>query len=114
MARHAKKSDAQFDREVAAALAGHAQKRARGPLIVQVPTLLSLVNDQLADNEGVFYLTDTKEQPLGPEFRSRLAAKRAAMKLVREGARPVVEVWHRWRGDRYMQGRANEDGWSDV
>jgi len=89
-----KKTTAQLDREIAATLAGHAR-----------------VTD---DDAGVFYLTDTREQPLGPEFRSRSAAKRAAMKLVRDGAHPQVEVWHRWRGGRYMQGLASEDGWSDV
>jgi len=91
-----KKTAAQLDREIAAALAGP--------------------KDTDTD-DGVFYLTDTKEQPLGPEFSkfsSRAAAKRAAMKLVRDGAHPRVEVWHRWRGDRYMQGLASDEGWSDV
>ena len=95
-AEHAtkKKSGTQLDREIATALAP-----------------LSITSD---DDEGVFYLTDAREQPLGPEFSSRTAAKRAAMKLVREGDHPRVEVWHRWRGDRYMQGQANDEGWSDV
>lgn len=66
------------------------------------------------DDEGIFYLTDTHERPLGPEFATRLAAKRAAMKLVRERTYPRVEVWHRWQGDRYMQGLASDEGWSDV
>ena len=89
-----KKSPAQLDREIASALTGPA------------PT---------ADNDaGVFYLTDIRESPLGPEFGSRAAAKRAAMKLVRESTHPRVEVWHRWRGDRYMQGLASKEGWSDV
>lgn len=89
------KSAKQLNREIATALAGRTSTR-----------------DE--DNEGIFYLTDTKEQPLGQEFQTRLEAKRAALKLVREGTRPTVEVWHRWRGDRYMQGLANEEGWSDV
>lgn len=93
--RHAtKKTRAQLDREIAAALTGETTRT--------------------ANDDGVFYLTDTKERPLGPEFSSRGAAKRAAMKLVREGAHPRVEVWHRWRGDRYMQGQASDEGWSDV
>ena len=33
---------------------------------------------------------------------------------MREGVHPWVEVWHRWRGDRCMQGFASEEGWSDV
>jgi len=91
-----KKTGARLDREIAAALAGSKDTDSDG---------------------GVFYLTDAKEQPLGPEFSkfaSRAAAKRAAMKLVREGVNPRVEVWHRWRGDRYMQGLASDEGWSDV
>ena len=88
-----KKTAAQLDREIAAALAGP---------------------KDTDNDEGLFYVTDTHEHPLGPEFSSRAAAKRAAMKLVREGVHPRVEVWHRWRGDRYMQGLASEDGWSDV
>ena len=87
-----KKSTAQLNREIAATLAGRAS----------------------TDDEGVFYLTDRRERPLGPELSSRAAAKRAALKLVRGGAHPRVEVWHRWGGGRYMQGLANEDGWSDV
>ena len=87
-----KKTAAQLNREIAAALAGRKEM----------------------DGEGVFYLTDSKERPLEPEFSSRAAAKRAAMKLVREGVYPRVEVWHRWRGDRYMQGLASDEGWSDV
>ena len=88
-----KKTSTQLDREIAAALSGR---------------------KDADDDAGVFYLTDTHERPLGPEFSSRAAAKRAAMKLVREGVHPRVEVWHRWRGDRYMQGLASEEGWSDV
>ena len=89
-----KKSAARLDHEIAAALAG---------------------STSAADaDEGLFYLTDAKERPLGPEFSSRTAAKRAAMKLVRDGAHPRVEVWHRWRGGRYMQGQASDEGWSDV
>jgi hypothetical protein len=88
-----KKSPAQLDREIAAALGDR--------------------NDTDRD-DGVFYLTDTHERPLGPEFPTRGRAKRAAMRLVREGVHPLVEVWHRWRGDRYMQGAAKKDGWSDV
>src|SRR5512135_3712744 len=94
------KSPRRLDREIAATLAKYASTPEPG--------------GYGSSDEGVFYLTDTREHPLGPEFRSRLAAKRAAMKLVREGAHPRVEVWHRWRGDRYMQGLASEEGWSDV
>ena len=65
-------------------------------------------------DKGTFYLTDGNERPLGAEFSSRSLAKREAGKLVREGKHAAVEVWHRWRGGRYMQGRASEDGWSDV
>ena len=88
-----KKTAPQLDREIADALAGP---------------------KDTDNDDGVFYLTDTKEQPLGPEFSSRAAAKRAAMKLVREGVHPRVEVWHWWRGGRYMQGLASAEGWSDV
>ena len=91
-----KKTPTQLNREIAAALAGRTTSRGAAD-----------------DDDGIFYLTDSQEQPLGPEFRSRTAAKRAAMKLVREGA-PRVEVWHHWHGGRYMQGLASEDGWSDV
>jgi hypothetical protein len=90
-----KKSAAQLEREIAAALKGSASK-----------------DD--AEDEGVFFITNAREHPLGAEFRSFLAAKRAAMKLVRERAQPLVEVWHRWQGGRYLQGVAKEDGWSDV
>lgn len=90
-----KKTGAQLDREIATALAPRSMA----------------VND---DDAGVFYLTDVREQSLGPEFSSRAAAKHAAMQLVREGDHPHVEVWHRWRGDRYMQGQATAEGWSDV
>jgi hypothetical protein len=93
-AKTKKKSASQLNREITASLAGRS------------------THDE--DDEGIFYLTDVKEQPLGPEFESRVAAKRAAMKLVREGSHQRVEVWHRWQGKRYMQGLANEDGWSDV
>jgi hypothetical protein len=96
----AKKTPSQLDREIAETLAKYASTPEPG--------------SYGSEDEGVFYLTDTREQPLGPEFRSRLAAKRAARKLVREGTHPRVEVWHRWRGDRYMQGLASEEGWSDV
>ena len=88
---------AQLDREIADALARRTS-----------------AND---DDEGVFYLTENSptNPPLDvPELRTRLAAKRAAMRLVREGKHRGVEVWHRWRGGRYMQGLADEDGWSDV
>ena len=88
-----KKTAAQLDHEIADALAGRTAS---------------------SDDEGDFYLTDSRERPLGPEFSSRAAAKRAAMKLVREEVHPRVEVWHRWRGDRYMQGQASDEGWSDV
>ena len=90
-----KKSGAQRDREIATALAPRR----------------TTVDD---DDDGVFYLTDVRERSLGPEFSSRAAAKHAAMQLVREGDHPHVEVWHRWRGDRYMQGQATAEGWSDV
>ena len=89
-----KKTTAQLDREIATALAGRIAAA--------------------SDDGGVFYLTDSREHPLGLEFAACGAAKRAAMKLVREGAHPRVEVWHRWRGGRYMQGLANDEGWSDV
>jgi hypothetical protein len=92
-----KKTASQLDREIADVIAKHAAP-----------------SDD--DDEGTFYLAEATptSAPLGPEFRSRLAAKRAAMKLVREGARRAVEVWHRWRGGNYMQGLADEEGWSDV
>ena len=94
-----KKSPAQLKREIDAALARRPSTHTK------------------TDAAGTFYLTEASptSAPLEePEFRSRLAAKRAAMKLVRDGAYPGVEVWHRWRGDRYMQGIADADGWSDV
>lgn len=88
-----KKTAAQLNREIAGALADRKDTDSA---------------------KGSFYLTDSQEHPLGPEFSSRTTAKREAMKLVREGAHPRVEVWHRWRGGRYMQGLANDEGWSDV
>lgn len=94
-----KKSAAQLDREIAETLARHASVREPGAY---------------GSAKSVYYLTDLHEQPLGPEFTSRRTAKRAAMTLVHEGTHPVVEVWHRWHGDRYMQGRASSEGWSDV
>ena len=72
------------------------------------------VPEEAERDKGTFYLTDGAERPLGPEFSSRSLAKREASKLVRKGKHAAVEVWHRWRGGRYMQGRASEDGWSDV
>lgn len=84
-----KKSNAQLEREITAALAQE-------------------------DDGGIFYLTDVREQPLGHEFTTRDRAKRVALKLVRDGSHGHVEVWHRWRGDRYMQGLASAEGWSDV
>ena len=69
------------------------------------------------DGPGIFYLTELSavSKPLNePSFRTRDAAKRAAMRLVREGKYRGVEVWHLWKGDRYMQGLANADGWSNV
>ena len=93
----------------------HAKKKSGAQLDREIATALTKQESNEDDvDAGVFYLTDTKERPLGPEFSSRTAAKRAAMKIVREGAHPRVEVWHHWRGGRYMQGLANEEGWSDV
>jgi hypothetical protein len=102
-------------------------KKTPAQLDAEIAERLSIkkINDRLAaygatphgsaeDEAGTFYLTDSKERPLGVELQTRPAAKRAAMKLVREGTHPRVEVWHRWRGGRYMQGQASEDGWSDV
>jgi hypothetical protein len=100
MTRHSKKSAAQLDAEIAETLAKYAAPPEPG--------------GYGSDDEGVFYLTDIHERPLGPEFATLLAAKRAAMKLVREDTHPRVEVWHRWRGDRYMQGLASKEGWSNV
>lgn len=92
----------------------HATKRHKSPeqLDAEIATALAQ-----PDDEGTFYLTEATptSTPLDwPEFRTRLAAQRAAMKLVRQGKYPRVEVWHRWRGGRYMQGLARKEGWSDV
>lgn len=95
-----RKTKAQLERDIATTLAKYASTPEQG--------------GYGSDDAGIFYITDAQEKPLGPEFRSFLAAKRAAMKLVRDGAHSRVEVWHRWRGDRYMQGLASEEGWSDV
>jgi hypothetical protein len=92
----------------------HAKKKSGGQLDREIASVLAGPTSAADDDAGVFYLTDAKEHPLGKEFLSRLAAKRAATKLVREGTPSRVEVWHRWRGKSYMQGLANEDGWSDV
>ena len=92
-----RKTPAQLDREVAFALSKSSRDE-----------------DDVA---GVFYLTENSPTSVSlgvPEFRTLLAAKRAAMRLVRDGRYRSVEVWRRWRGDNYMQGLANEDGWSDV
>jgi hypothetical protein len=99
MSTHATKKGArQLDREIATAIAYEATRAS-----------------------GTYYLmaldawpSDPVGQPLDLEFRSRPTAKRAAMKLVREGAHPRVEVWHRWRGANYMQGLASKEGWADV
>jgi hypothetical protein len=88
---HSKKSPAQLEREIKAALAK--------------PT---------SDADLPFYLTDINTRQLELRFATRGGAKRAALKLVRDGAYPVVEVWHLFNGGRYMQGLANEGGWSDV
>jgi hypothetical protein len=127
MIRRAKKTAAQLDREIAIATARSAEQklaaiaRTRRPTQAETQDALrayaaaaSVTRSDLDDDKGVFYLTDAHERPLGPEFPTRGSAKRAAMKLVREEVHPRVEVWHRWRGDRYMQGLASEEGWSDV
>jgi hypothetical protein len=56
----------------------------------------------------------TEETTLAELREQLLLFNVIAMKLVREGAHPGVEVWHRWRGASYMQGVADEDGWSNV
>lgn len=89
----------------------HATRKTSTQLDREIADALS---SQKEVDEGLFYLTDSQERPLGPEFSSRTAAKRAAMKLVREGVHPRVEVWHHWHGGRYMQGLASDEGWSDV
>ncbi|HSX23426.1 MAG TPA: hypothetical protein VLE97_11685 [Gaiellaceae bacterium] len=81
---------------------------------VQMRIARSHATRKVSDDNGTFYLTDGHERPLGAEFATRAAAKRAALKIVREKIHPRIEVWHRWRGDRYMQGLASEEGWSDV
>ena len=113
----AKKRLAQIDEEARAIEARHGSNWMSYPADVSKKHR-ALFEESLRlqghDDEGVFYITDITERPLGPEFRARGTAKREAMKLVREGKHAAVEVWHRWRGGRYMQGRASEDGWSDV
>ena len=66
-----------------------------------------------ADDEGDFYVTDETEQPL---FRrhTRTAAKRLALKLVRDRKHRLLEVHHMFRGRLHMQGRATREGWSNV
>jgi hypothetical protein len=103
--------------------AAHATKKTAAQLDAEIADTLAKYGSTPepggygSDDEGVFYLTENSptSPPLDePEFRTRLAAKRAAMRLVRKGQHRSVEVWHRWRGGRYMQGLASEDGWSDV
>lgn len=65
------------------------------------------------DDEGDFYVTDEMEKPL---FRrhTRTAAKRLALKLVRDRKHRLLEVHHMFRGRLHMQGRATREGWSNV
>jgi hypothetical protein len=94
---------------------GHAAKKKTGAqLDREISDALAKYNAPDDSDDAPFYLTDTREQPLGPQFSTFEAAKRAAMKLVRTGEHRTVEVWHRWNGGRYMQGHATEEGWSDV
>ncbi len=102
--------------DVPASSEHHATKKTAAQLDAEIATVLAKYAAP-DDDEGTFYLTENSPtSPIlsGPEFRSRLTAKRAAMKLVRTGKQRSVEVWHRWRGDRYMQGLASKEGWSDV
>lgn len=63
--------------------------------------------------EDDYVITDEKETPL-LYSKSRTAAKRLALKLVREGKHRHLEVHHKFRGRLHMQGQATRDGWSDV
>ena len=63
--------------------------------------------------EPVYVITDEKENEL-LRRSSRTAAKRLALKLVREGKYRHLEVHHIFRGRLHMQGQATDEGWSDV
>ena len=96
--------------------AGHATKKSGRQLDREIATTLAHAA-RTGDGDGTYYLAEASptSAPLDePIFKTRLAAKRAATRLVREGRHHAVEVWHRWRGDRYMQGIASQEGWSDV
>jgi hypothetical protein len=68
--------------------------------------------EELAPEED-YVITDEKETPL-LYSKSRTAAKRLALKLVREGKYRHLEVHHKFRGRLHMQGQATREGWSDV
>jgi len=68
---------------------------------------------EVEDDKGDFYVTDEMENEL---FRRRTmtAAKRLALKLVRDRKHRVLEVHHMWRGRLNMQGKATREGWSKI
>ena len=73
----------------------------------------SAVAEDAEDGKGDFYVTDELENEL---FRRRTmtAAKRLALKLVRERKYRLLEVHQMFRGRLHMQGRATHEGWSRV
>jgi hypothetical protein len=68
---------------------------------------------EAGEPEAVYVITDEKENEL-LRRPSRTAAKRLALKLVREGKYRHLEVHHIFRGRLHMQGQATSEGWSDV
>lgn len=68
---------------------------------------------EAGEPEPVYVITDEKENEL-LRRSSRTAAKRLALKLVREGKYRHLEVHHVFRGRLHMQGQATREGWSDV
>lgn len=67
----------------------------------------------LEDDKGEYYVTDASERELFRR-RTRTAAKRLALKLVRDRKHSTLEVHRMFRGRLHLQGVATRQGWSEV
>lgn len=65
------------------------------------------------DDKGEYYVTDASERELFRR-RTRTAAKRLALKLVRDRKHSALEVHRMFRGRLHLQGVATRQGWSEV
>jgi hypothetical protein len=65
------------------------------------------------DDKGEYYVTDEGERELFRR-RTRTAAKRLALKLVRDRKHRALEVHRMFRGRLHLQGVATRQGWSEV